>query len=341
MKKLSLLTIGLSSASLLMAGAAMAAPPSGFTYNDYTVNAGVITPGACPVGYTCQTLQGDVGFLQQRISDGTAAGTYFRTIITEDDASAGDSTQVDALAFRNDSFVGATDNSGAVASLGKVTLDGAIGTGTSTAELARGSLNAGEASGIELRQDQNMGDRTVAFSFDEQIDGSENLRLDQINPVGGNYSGPMTVRRTTGSYTVCAVDPCTLTLPDGQTIQYNNGDSIGVMYQHQALFSMGPVAVSDRIFENQRFTVGANSIEWNNANNNMTFGGGGGIPLVAPAPTVGGTVPAGTGGASIGGVTFNTVNADGGAWDYWDANFGTAPTGVTPPATFPTVPFDP
>lgn len=333
MKKLSLLSMG--SASLLMAGAAMAAPPSGFTYNDYTVNVGVITAGACPVGYTCQTLQTDLGFLQQRVSDGTAAGTYFRTVVVADDASAADAAGVDALAFRNDTFVGASNNSGALASLGRVSLEGATGSGFSESELARGGLNTGEPDGIRLHQNQNLGDRTVDFQFNELLDGSEQLRLDQVNPVGGNYSGPMTVRRTTGSYTVCDTGTgCVLELPDGQQLTYDSGDSIGVMYQHQALFGMGSVGPGDRVFENQTFTVNGTTIGWTNVTNNMTHGGGGGILLPDPQSN-------GNGGASIGGVVFNTVNADGGAWDYWDDNFGTAPTGVTPPAGFPSTPFDP
>lgn len=338
MKKLSLLTIGLGSASLLMAGAAMAAPPTGFTYNDYTVSVGNITPGACPSGYTCQTLQSDVGFLQQRVSDGTAAGTFFRTIIVEDDASAGDPGQVDGLAFRNDTFVGATNNSGNLAGLGKVELEGAIGSGTSTASLAFGDLKGPGEAAIRFDQVNDMVDRSTTLTFeDAEGDGaSVRLRMDQINPVGGNFSGPMTVRRTTGSYTVCS-EPggvgCVLELPDGQTITYDSGNNIAVMYQHQALFSMGPapVAAASRVFENQRFTVGANSITWTNASNNMNPDG------TVNAP--GGMLP--NGGGPIGGVTFSTVNADGGAWDYWDANFGTAPTGVTPPATFPGTPFQP
>ena len=321
-----------ASFALLGTGAAMAAPPAGFTYNDYTVANGTVSL-VCPVGYTCQTLHNEPGFLQLHVSDGTAAGTYYRSIIVANDADAADPSAVDALAFRQDTFVGVADSSGAVASLSKVDLTSATGPGTGSlvAELATGALNDGnEPAGLRLQQNQNLGDRTVNLTFLDQGDGSVSLRMDQVNPVGGSFSGPMTVRRTTGSYTVCD-EPggtgCILELPDGQTLTYDSGNNIAVMYQHQALFSMGNVGAENRVFENQRYTVGANSIIWTNATNHMANGGSAPIDL--------------SNGAFIGGVTFSTVNADGGAWDYWDDNFGTAPTGVTPPSTFPGTPFQP
>ena len=336
MDKRTLLAASLGAAALLPAGVAIAAPPVGFTFNDYTVSVGNITPGVCPAGYTCQTLQNDLGFLQQRISDGTPEGTYFRTIITSSDASAGDPTQVDNLDFRNDTFVGATNNSGALAVMGKVSLEGAIGTGTSEAEIARGALNTGEVSGIRLHQFNDLVDRTVSFDYQDSEEGGRFLRIDADTPTGpGTFSGPMTIRKTSGIYTVCdqpGGTGCVLTLPDGQSITYDSGHDIGVLYQHQSLFSMGPVGPGDRVFENQHFaneTTGG-VISWTNATNNMVAG------VVNPP---GQLLP--NNGGPIGGVTFNTVNVDGGAWDYWDDNFGTAPIGVTPPATFPSNPFAP
>lgn len=323
-------------ASFLIAGAALAAPPAGFTFTDYTVNAGVITPGACPVGFTCQVLKSDVGFMQQRITDGTDEGTFFRTIITESDASAVDPSQVEALPFLNDSFVGASNNTNSLAVLNRVQLEGALGSGFTEAEIARGVLNTGEPSGIRLRQFNDLVDRTIDFNYEDQDDGSRLLRIDAVTPTGpATYSGPMTVRRTSGSYTACdqpGGTGCLLELPDGQTIAYDSGDDIGVVYQHQSLFSMGPVGPEDRVFENQSYenaTTGQ-SISWTNASNNMLNG------IVLPP---GQQLP--NNGGPIGGVTFNTINADGGAWDYWDANFGTAPSGVIPPAGFPSDPFSP
>lgn len=320
--------IGLSVALALASGAAMAAPPVGFTYNDYTVSDGTITAGACPVGFTCETVQEDPGFLQQRISDGTAVGTFFRTIVLAEDATAETPEDVEALAFRLDTFAGAGAGgaTGNVAALGRVSLSGDIGSGTLDTEIAQGAWNDDEAE-LRLQQNQSLGDRTVDFQYLDTGSGVS-MRMDQINPGGNNYSGPMTVRRTTGDLTVCETGVgCILELPDGQQLTYDSGDSIAVMYQHQALFGMGNVGAENRVFENQRFTVGSDSIVWTNAVNHVADGGAGAVDL--------------GNGAVIGGVTFNTVNADGDAWDYWDDNFGTAPTGVTPPAAFPADPFDP
>lgn len=337
MKKLSLLTMGLGSATLLAAGAAMAAPPSGFGYSEFTVNAGQVTAGACPVGYTCQVLQNDTGFLQQRVSDGTANGTYFHTIVTSDDASALDQAQVEALDFRNENFVGA--GVGGVASLSSVQLEGGAGTGQSEIEINGGGMQAGTDMHIVLTQTHEFEDRGQSLVFEDAGGSAQGNGTRMVmNQDGGTFSGPMTVRVTDGSFTVCDTGTgCVLELPDGQQLTYDSGDEIGTMYQHQALFGMGGTATlgaENRVFENQTFTVNGDTIGWTNVSNNMDDFGGGGILLPDPQGN-------GNGGAAIGGVTFSTVNADGGEWDYWDDNFGAAPLGVEPPAAFPSDPFGP
>lgn len=308
-------TIGLSAAFALASGAAMAAPPSGFSYNDFTVADGVVTGAACPTGYTCQNVLSEAGFLQQRMSDGTADGTFFRTIVVDEDATAADQTEVELLGFRMDTFAGAPG----LAVHGSVSLDGDTGTGALVTTISQDDWNDGTEPSILIEQNQDLGDRTIAFSFEMALDNSTRMRMDQMNPTGNSYSGPMTVRRLGGSFVTCdEVDGvgCVLELPDGQTLTYNTGDTIGTMYQHQSLFGMGDIGAENRVFENQTFEVNGEQIGWTNVNNTVDDSGGGSV-------------------------TFNTINTDGGAWDYWDPNFGAAPLGVTPPATFPADPFDP
>ena len=91
----------------LSGGAAYAVPPTGFSYDDYTVAAGVITAG-CPVGYTCTNLDATGnGILQQRVTDGT--DSYFRTIVVNEGVTATDLAAVEALGFRDESYVNALD----------------------------------------------------------------------------------------------------------------------------------------------------------------------------------------------------------------------------------------
>ncbi|MCC6303342.1 MAG: hypothetical protein IT489_11165, partial [Gammaproteobacteria bacterium] len=97
MKKLT--SLSLAPAALFRGGAAMAAPIGG--YDAWTVNAGTIT-ATCPAGHTCTNLDASgTGILQQKMVDSAdTTVSYFRTIVTEEGATATNAAAVSALGFR-------------------------------------------------------------------------------------------------------------------------------------------------------------------------------------------------------------------------------------------------
>jgi hypothetical protein len=274
------LLLSLGSASLIIsASAAMAAAPGGGGFGQYTANAGVITSNSI-VGQTAApvTLVSGNGFLQQKVT--TAQGTFYRTIILDNNATATDGAGIAALGFRNETFTGTVSNSGDLASEGVVKLAapagtataGAGGTGTvslagstvavnsTVAVLARGDLattgtiddvknGLADATGIKILQAHDFGVDTdaagtvttevtaksgsmqVNFQFlsqgeaAAQEDRSNFMRLDQGRFAGTDTPGDVTVRRSSGDFTVGAG---VLTLPDGQTVAYSDGDDVAV-----------------------------------------------------------------------------------------------------------------
>jgi hypothetical protein len=264
---------------LISASAAMAAAPGGGGFGQYTANAGVITSNSI-VGQTAApvTLVSGNGFLQQKVT--TAQGTFYRTIILDNNATATDGAGIAALGFRNETFTGTVSNSGDLASEGVVKLAapagtataGAGGTGTvslagstvavnsTVAVLARGDLattgtiddvknGLADATGIKILQAHDFGVDTdaagtvttevtaksgsmqVNFQFlsqgeaAAQEDRSNYMRLDQGRFAGTDTPGDVTVRRSSGDFTVGSG---VLTLPDGQTVAYADGDDVAV-----------------------------------------------------------------------------------------------------------------
>jgi hypothetical protein len=274
------LLLSLGSASLIIsASAAMAAAPGGGGFGQYTANAGVITSNSI-VGQTAApvTLVSGNGFLQQKVT--TAQGTFYRTIILDNNATATDAAGVTALGFRNETFTNTVSNSGDLASEGVVKLAAPVGTATAgagstsnvtlsgttlatnstVAVLARGDLattgtiddvknGLADATGIKILQAHDFGVDTdaagtvttevtaksgsmqVNFQFlsqgeaAAQEDRSNFMRLDQGRFAGTDTPGDVTVRRSSGDFTVGAG---VLTLPDGQTVAYSDGDDVAV-----------------------------------------------------------------------------------------------------------------
>jgi hypothetical protein len=257
----------------------MAAAPGGGGFGQYTANAGVITSNSI-VGQTAApvTLVSGNGFLQQKVT--TAQGTFYRTIILDNNATATDAAGVTALGFRNETFTNTVSNSGDLASEGVVKLAAPVGTATAgagstsnvtlsgttlatnstVAVLARGDLattgtiddvknGLADATGIKILQAHDFGVDTdaagtvttevtaksgsmqVNFQFlsqgeaAAQEDRSNFMRLDQGRFAGTDTPGDVTVRRSSGDFTVGAG---VLTLPDGQTVAYSDGDDVAV-----------------------------------------------------------------------------------------------------------------
>jgi hypothetical protein len=275
------LLLSLGSASLIIsASAAMAAAPGGGGFGQYTANAGVITSNSI-VGQTAApvTLVSGNGFLQQKVT--TAQGTFYRTIILDNNATATDAAGVTALGFRNETFTNTVSNSGDLASEGVVKLAAPVGTATAgsgstsnvtlagttlatnstVAVLARGDLattgtiddiknGLADATGIKILQAHDFGVDTdaagtvttevgakssstqVNFQFlsqgeaAAQEDRSNYMRLDEYGTNGGFFPpNNMTVRRSSGDFTVGSG---VLTLPNGQTVAYSDGDDVAV-----------------------------------------------------------------------------------------------------------------
>jgi hypothetical protein len=210
----------------------------------------------------------------------TAQGTFYRTIILDNNATATDAAGVTALGFRNETFTNTISNSGDLASEGVVSLAAPVGTATAgagstssvtlagttlptnstVAVLARGDLattgtiadiknGLADATGIKILQAHDFGVDTdaggnvtteivgksgsmaVNFQFlsqgeaAAQEDRSNYMRLDQGRFAGTDVPGDVTVRRSSGDFTVGAG---VLTLPDGQTVAYSDGDDVAV-----------------------------------------------------------------------------------------------------------------
>jgi hypothetical protein len=264
MKKLTVLTV-VPAALALASGSVVAVPPTGFSYDDYTVNGGVITAG-CPVGYTCTNLDATGnGILQQRVTDGT--DSYFRTIIVDENVTATDLASVQALGFRDESYVGATDGSG------DMSTRGIVQSGTPAdlanylyvmAEITDGQLNV---NGLSFEQFNGLGaaNRNVEF---KGFGNSNNLTM-QINVMQPNNEGNMTIRKAT------ATTAGTLSLSDADPgiadLAYASGNRLQVVWLEQAASGTGDAfnrILGQQIYSN--LTAGT-EIRYNNADGAGNF----------------------------------------------------------------------
>ncbi len=328
MKRIHLFGAGVGAAALMLAGPALASPPDGHTYNQWSATAGIITLNSCTPP-ACVTLISENGMLQARVredNDPDGAG-FFQTINVEEGFSGTAAT----AAFRNESFVAST-NQGTnfdMAALQFVDLDTQ---GIMQAELAHGSMrDAGNnQAGFDLYQTITPGDGiNVRFHYEKQILGTaqfstntsqgDRMRLDYtVDNVAGIRGTPFTARQTSGFYTQGSG---TLETPGGGAITYTDGQNISTTFLTGLLWHGGPMhmpANTDRILEVQRIanhTTGE-GFNWTNTNNTIDDTGVGFVNFVAVWETAAGGLAA------------------------WDANFGDAPafvpagtatlTGITP-----------
>ncbi|MDX9740903.1 MAG: hypothetical protein RBT81_06960 [Gammaproteobacteria bacterium] len=298
----------------LSGGAAFAVPPTGFSYDDYTVDTGTITAG-CPVGYTCTTLDATGnGILQQRVTDG--ADSFFRTIVVNEGVTATDLASVEALAFRDESYINAADGEADMSARG-IIQGNLLGAGVDDmyvmAEITDGSLSVGGA--VRLEQFNQLGAANRSNTF-VGVGGSNNLNM-QLNVLQPNNEGQMTIRKATaaaaGNLSLTDADPGIAPLA------YAAGNRLQLVWLEQAASGTGDAF--NRILGQQSYTnlTTSESIQYNNGDGAGNF--------IATNNGVGN---------DIGGI---------GPWN-WDASlFGTEPNpyvtnadnnGATAPAvTFP------
>lgn len=95
-----------SSLALILSGAAMAAPPTGFnTLGQWNVDTAGVVTATCPTGFTCATVANGSGFLQQEVTSNTAGGPrYVRTLIGEGFASTA-TTDITRLTFASEDYI--------------------------------------------------------------------------------------------------------------------------------------------------------------------------------------------------------------------------------------------
>ncbi len=91
-----------ASAALLLSGAAMAAGPSGYTPDSWTVNNTGVVSATCPVT-SCIVLAEGTGFKQIQFTSGS--DTYIQTILAEGWASTGSAQAPAGLSFTDENLV--------------------------------------------------------------------------------------------------------------------------------------------------------------------------------------------------------------------------------------------
>lgn len=143
MNKILVLTAG-SAGLILAAGSAVAAAPGGGGFGQFTATTGTITATSMVGTSTPTTLISGLGFLQQKVDVTAGPGSgqsFYRTIILD---SSADTTGT--LGFKNETFVGASTNSGNLASEGFVALSAPTG----VANAGSGSTSTTTMSGVTI-----------------------------------------------------------------------------------------------------------------------------------------------------------------------------------------------
>jgi len=258
MKKLSVLTM--APAALFVGGAAMAAPIGG--YDAWTVNAGTIT-ATCPAGHTCTNLDATGnGILQQKMVDNAdTTVSYFRTIVTEEGATASDLASVQALGFRIEGQIGIDGGGG-----NNYTNRSVIKSGTqlgndqmsTMAEISLGALLSGSLSHFVADQEQGLGATTRGMDWHFHENGVGYLELNAYSTGGvagggtGN-EGTITVRRSTnvslGGTLTLGASPT-----EGvQTLAYATGNAVTAVWLTQAASGIG--SFTNRTLGLQRYSV--------------------------------------------------------------------------------------
>ncbi|MCC6301849.1 MAG: hypothetical protein IT489_03500 [Gammaproteobacteria bacterium] len=262
MKKLT--SLSLAPAALFIGGAAMAAPIGG--YDAWTVNAGTIT-ATCPAGHTCTNLDASGnGILQQKMVDSTdTTVSYFRTIVTEEGATATNVAAVQALGFRIEGQIGIDGGGGnnyvnrSVIKSGSLLGNDQMAT---SAEISLGDLMSGSLAHFVGDQTQGLGATTRSMDWHFHENGVNYLELNHYSTGGtagggaGN-EGALTVRRT-GNLSAGGTLTLGASPTEGvQTLAYATGGSVTAVWLTQAASGVG--SFTNRTLGLQRYTVITNN----------------------------------------------------------------------------------
>lgn len=283
MKKLT--SLSLAPAALFIGGAAMAAPIGG--YDAWTVNAGTIT-ATCPAGHTCTNLDATGnGILQQKMVDSSdTTVSYFRTIVTDEGATATDLASVQALGFRTEGQIG-IDGGGGNNYVNRSVINGGALLGndamTTSGEVSSGNLASGSIAPVVLDQVQGLGATTRGMDWHFHENGVNYLELNAYSTGGvagggaGN-EGAITVRRS-GALTAGGTLTLGASPTEGvQTLAYAAGGSVTAVWLTQAASGVG--SFTNRTLGLQRYTAitnngktnaGGTSIDASNADGTGNF----------------------------------------------------------------------
>ena len=263
MKKLT--SLALAPAALFIGGAATAAPIGG--YDAWTVSSGTIT-ATCPAGHTCTNLDATGrGILQQRVVDnGDTTVAYFRTIVTDENATATDLASVQALGFRVEGQIG-IDGGGGNNYINRSVIKAGTQLGNDAmSTMAEVSLGPWLGTGRNFvgDQEQGLGATTRRMDWHFHENGVNYLELNAYSTGGvaggaaGN-EGAITVRRS-GNLSSAG----TITLdPSGtpQTLAYVTGGSVTAVWLTQAASGVGAglAGALNRTLGLQRYTATTNN----------------------------------------------------------------------------------
>ncbi len=258
MKKLT--SLSLAPAALFIGGAAMAAPIGG--YDAWTVNAGTIT-ATCPAGHTCTNLDASGnGILQQKMVDSAdTTVSYFRTIVTEEGATATNAAAVSALGFRLEGQIGIDGGGGnnyvnrSVIKSGSLLGNDQMAT---MAEISLGALQSGSLSHFVADQEQGLGSTARGMDWHFHENGVNYLEMNYYSTGGvagggaGN-EGTLTVRRS-GNLSAGGTLTLGASPTEGvQTLAYATGNSVTAVWLTQAASGVG--SFTNRTLGLQRYTV--------------------------------------------------------------------------------------
>ncbi|MCC6207329.1 MAG: hypothetical protein IT488_04175 [Gammaproteobacteria bacterium] len=254
--------LALAPSALFIGTSALAAPIGG--YDAWTVNAGVVT-ATCPAGHSCSNLDATGnGILQQKVVDNAdTTVSYFRTIVTEEGATASDLASVQALGFRIEGQIGIDGGGGnnytnrSVIKAGSQLGNDQMAT---MAEINSGALATGSLAPVVLDQEQGLGATTRSMDWHFHENGVGYLELNHYSTGGvanggtGN-EGTITVRRSSnvslgGTLTL---DPGGVLSGTEQTLAYAAGNSVTAVWLTQA--ASGVAAFTNRTLGLQRYTV--------------------------------------------------------------------------------------
>lgn len=242
-----LLTMG--SVMLITSGAAMAGPPPGMTYGDFSVSGGNITMGTCPSGVTCGTAITGDGFLQRSLV--VSGTTYYQTIVLPSGGVTATTGAISTLAFVDENFVQQGGTSGIA---DQQTLQSGGTTSDPTTFSASTTINSGWAQGagdvISLSQtvdDPGTGANdafNVGFSLTGDGTTATSLNVTESVGLGGTNPNPDRQKFDLRQLTATSASSETLSSSannngNGGTVTWVAGDIIQAVWMGQAVTATG------------------------------------------------------------------------------------------------------